>query len=233
MNDYLDERTLGRARRQGGPPLLLVGGLTLGFFIAGIVVAAALGGVTPIPLGAPVTVTDYYRDHSVSVQAGAIFMFAASVPLMIYAASVSARLRQLGITAPGATIALAGGVIASVTLSLSGLLGWTLSRPAVRTDGALVQALSTLSFLVGGPGHVVPLGLLLAGVSVPALIVGLLPRPIAWAGLVIALIAELSTLSLIFPVLAILLPIARFPALIWLVVAGAFLPTQRKKVATR
>jgi hypothetical protein len=232
MNDYSDERTLARGRRQGGPPLLLVGGLILGFFIAGMVVAAALGGVTPNPLGPPLTVTDYYRDHPVSVQAGAIFLFAASVPLLIYAATVSARLRHLGVTAPGATIALAGGVIASVTLSLSGLLGWVLSRPAVRTDSALVQALSTLSYLVGGPGHVVPLGLLLAGVSVPALIVGLLPRPVAWAGLVIAVIAELSTLSLIFPMLSILLPIARFPALIWLVIAGALLPTQRKKVAT-
>jgi hypothetical protein len=207
----------------------LVGGLTLGFFIAGMAVAGTLGGIPPNPLGPPQTVTDYYRDQAVSVQAGAIFLFAASVPLLIYAATVSARLRQLGITAPGATIALAGGVVASLTLSLSGLLGWVLSRPAVRTDGALVQAFSTLSFLVGGPGHVVPLGLLLAGVSVPALIVGLLPRPLAWAGLVIAVIAELSTLSMIFPMLAILLPIARFPALIWLVIAGALLPTQRKK----
>jgi hypothetical protein len=232
MNDYSNERIRARGRRQGGPPLLLVGGLTLGFFIAGIVVAAALGGITPNPLGPPSTVTDYYRDHPLSVQAGAIFLFAASVPLLIYAATVSARLRQLGITAPGATIALAGGVTASATLSLSSLLSWVLSRPAVRTDGALVHALSTLSFLVGGPSHIVPLGLLLAGVSVPALIVGLLPRPVAWAGVVIAVIAELSTLSLIFPVLAILLPIARFPALIWLVVAGVLLPTQRQKVAT-
>jgi hypothetical protein len=62
--------------------------------------------------------------------------------------------------------------------------------------------------------------------------VDLLPRPVAWAGLAIAVIAELSTLSLIFPLLAVLLPIARFPALIWLVVAGALLPTQRKKTAT-
>jgi hypothetical protein len=61
--------------------------------------------------------------------------------------------------------------------------------------------------------------------------VRLLPRPVAWAGLFIAVIAELSTLSLVFPALAILLPLARFPALIWLVVAGALLPTRRKKAA--
>jgi hypothetical protein len=231
MNDYSEERIRVRGHRQGGPPLQLLGGLTLGFFVAGLVAAAALGGITPNPLGPPSTVTDYYREHPVSVQAGAIFLFAASVPLLIYAATASARLRLLGITAPGATIALAGGVVASGAQSLSSMLSWVLSRPAVRTDGALVQALSTLSFLVGGPGHVVALGLLLAGVSVPALIVGLLPRPVAWAGLVIAAIAELSALSLIFPVLAILLPIARFPALIWLVVAGILLPARRQKVA--
>jgi hypothetical protein len=75
----------------------------------------------------------------------------------------------------------------------------------------------------------VPLGLLVAGISVPALIVRLLPRSVAWAGLAIAVIAELSTLSLLLAPLAILLPIARFTALIWLVIAGALLPTHRQK----
>jgi hypothetical protein len=229
MNDLSAERNHGTRRQQGGPPLLLVGGLVLGLFVVGLIVSAALGGVPPNPLGPATTVTDYYRDHSAAAQAQAIFLFASSVPLLIYASTASARLRQLGITAPGATIALAGGVAASLTLSLSGLLTWALSRPVVNTDAPVVQALSTLSFLTGGPGHVVPLGLLLAGMSVPALIVGLLPRPVAWAGLVIAVIAELSALSLVIPPLAILLPIARFPALIWLVVAGALLPTQRRR----
>jgi hypothetical protein len=177
-------------------------------------------------------VAQYYREHPVAVHIGTIFLFASSVPLLIYASTASARLRQLGVTAPGATIALAGGVVASATLSLSGLLGWTLSRPEVSADTAVVRALSTVSFLVGGPGHVVPLGLLLAGISVPSLIIRLLPRPVAWAGLAIALVAELSTLALLFPALAVLLPIARFPALIWLVVAGVLLPRQRTRAYT-
>ncbi len=37
--------------------------------------------------------------------------FASTVPLAIYAAIASSRLRTLGVTAPGATIALAGGLI--------------------------------------------------------------------------------------------------------------------------
>lgn len=208
---------------------MVVGGVTLGLFVAGLIAGALLGGVPPNPLGASATVLEHYRSHPTAVQTGAVFLFASSVPLLIYSATVSTRLRQLGITAPGATIALVGGVVASVMLGLSGLFTWVMSRPAVRVDATLVQAFSTLSFLTGGTGHVVPLGLLLAGISVPALIVGLLPRPLAWAGLAIAVLAELSTLALVSPAFAILLPIARFPALIWLVVAGFLLPTRRKK----
>lgn len=201
----------------------------LGFFAACMIISAALGGITPNPLGDDATVVDHYRHHGSSAQAGGICLFAASVPLLIYSATASARLRQLGITAPGATIALAGGVTASAMLSLSALLGWTLSRPAVAANDALLHGLSVLSFLTGGVAHIVPLGLLLAGMCVPALIVKLLPRSVAWTGLIIGVIAELSSLSLVWAPLAILLPIARFPALIWLVVAGAALPTHRQK----
>ena len=78
------------------------------------------------------------------------------------------------------------------------------------------------------PWHVVTLGLLIAGIAVPGLIVGLLPRPVAWTGLVIAGHAELTTLVLIWTALSPLLPVARFTGLIWLIVAGALLPLRRR-----
>lgn len=49
----------------------------------------------------------------------------------------------------------------------------------------LLRALTTLAFAAGGLGLVAPLALLVAG-AVPALLLGLRPRPLAWAGLVIA-----------------------------------------------
>ena len=64
--------------------------------------------------------------------------------------------------------------------------------------------------------------------AVPSLILGLLPRPLAVAGLVIAVLAELTTLVLVWTELGFLLPIARLGALIWLVVAGALLPLRRQ-----
>ncbi|ORW47873.1 hypothetical protein AWB89_08415 [Mycobacterium paraense] len=157
-------------------------------------------------------------------------VFASSVPLAIYTATASARLRQLGVTAPGATIALAGGTLAAGALGLAGLLGWTLSRPDVSADATLVRAVYYLVFLVGGPGHIVALGLLVAGMAVPSLILGLTPRPLAWAGLAIAALAESTTFVLVWPQLGPILPVARVSALVWLVVAGALLPLRRTDV---
>lgn len=45
----------------------------------------------------------------------------------------------------------------------------------------------------------------------------------------IAVVAELATVSLIWPAASVLLPIARFPGLIWLVVAGLLLPHRRPR----
>ena len=82
----------------------------------------------------------------------------------------------------------------------------------------------------------VTLGLLIAGIAVPALIVGLLPRALAWTGLIIAGLAELTTLVLIWPGLSPLLPVCRFTGLVWLIAAGVMLPLRRlnkQEVATR
>jgi hypothetical protein len=206
----------------------MLAGISLGLLLVGLAVSAAMGGVMPLPYGSDTAIQDYFQAHPAAVQAGAIGVFASSVPLAIYAATASARLRQLGITAPGATIALAGGILAAGGLGLAGLLAWTLSRPEVSADSALVRAVYYLVFLTGGTGHVVALGLLIAGIAVPSLILGLLPRPVALTGLVIAVIAELTTLVLIWPALAVLLPVARFTGLIWLIVAGALLPLRRR-----
>jgi hypothetical protein len=199
--------------------------------LAGIAVSAALGGTVPSPYAGGAEITDYFGNQPDAARAGGVLVFASAVPLAIYAATASARLRQLGVTAPGATIALAGGVLAAGALAFSGLFLWVLSQPGVTASPPVVRALHDLVFVTGGVTHVVFLGLLLAGVAVPGLILGLLPRPLAWAGLVIAAVAELSTLSLLAPALTVLLPLARFPGLAWLVVAGFLLPRRRRREA--
>lgn len=232
MNDSTADRiqAVRRTGPQGGPPLAPVAAVSLVLLLVGLGVGVALGGMMPLPYGAASDVLGYVHDHHGAVLASAVGTFAASVPLAIYAATASTRLRQLGVTAPGATIALAGGILASGALGLAGLICWTMSRPEVVVADGLIRALYYLVFLTGGVGHIVALGLLLAGVAVPSLILGLLPRPLAWAGLAIAALAEVATLVLIWPEAAVILPVARFTGFIWLIVAGALLPRHRTEV---
>jgi hypothetical protein len=180
-----------------------------------------MGGLMPLPYGPVAAVAAYVRGEPVAVQVIATAAFASSVPLAVYAATAGARLRHLGVTGPAAVIALTGGTLAAGALGLTALLGWTLSRPEVSADTALVRAIYLLVFLVGSPGHLAALGLLVAGMAMPGLNMGLLPRPLAWTGLAIAALAEATISVLAWPPLGVMLPIARVAALVWLVVAGA------------
>ncbi|WP_433223734.1 hypothetical protein [Microtetraspora malaysiensis] len=223
--------TVERTRRQtdGGPPLGILAVVFTALFLGGIVVSTAMaGGATfPSPFGSAAEILAYFQDHQDAVHVSAFLQFAAAVPLAIYTATASARLRNLGIRAPGATIALAGGLLAAAMLALSAIFSWVLSRPEVLTEPTVVRALQDLAFASGGAGHVVFLGLLVAGIAVPGLLAGLLPRAMAFAGLAIAVVAELSHLALLVPDTAILLPVARFTALAWLIATGFLLPRTR------
>jgi len=123
---------------------------------------------------------------------------------------------------------LFGGMASSVLMAASSLLTWTLSQPGIATNiGAMRIASLLLAFATGGFGHTVTRGLQLAGVSMPSLAFGLMQRWVCCFGLIIAAIAELSSLSMLFPPVSLLLPLGRFPALMWLVVAGFSIPKTR------
>lgn len=62
----------------------------------------------------------------------------------------------------------------------------------------------------------------------PSLILGFLPRPLAWAGLIIAAISLLSTFALITSALDFTFPVGRFLGLLWLITASVLLPASRR-----
>ena len=122
----------------------------------------------------------------------------------------------------GAPIALGiftvfGGMAASFLL-------WVMVHPGIAQDPTLLRALYYLSYAFGGPGFSVPMGLLLAGVSVPAAFMKLLPKWVVGLGLVLAVCGELSWLNLIAPKALFLIPLVRFPSFIWLIATGFMLP---------
>ncbi len=173
----------------------------------------------------------YFREHSARVALCAFFQFAAAIPLGIYVATMTSRLRFLGVRAAGVDIALFGGLAASFMTFISALTQWTLARPGIAADGTLAQALYFLIFATGGPGYSVPIGLLFAGISVPALIFRLLPKWVSVMGLVLAVVGELSALSLVIPGALFLIPLTRFPGFVWLIAAGFMLAGHRTAAA--
>lgn len=221
-----------RRRLPAGPPLPPIAIATVALFMASLILSIILAGgdTFPSPYSDEGAVIGYFRTHPVPVLVTALLQFAASLPLGIFAATVSVRLNHLGVRAPGPTIGLVGGVLASASMAISGLLTWTLTRPEILDHVELIRLMHDLAFITGGPGFVVPAGLLVAGIAVPGLLARLLPRWLAWAGLVIAAIAMIATLTVAIPELSPLLPIVRFPTLAWIVITAFLLPRQRSSV---
>lgn len=221
------ERTAGRHR---APPLMPVAIVhVLLFFAALLSVAAFAGGERyPSPFDGADAILRFFATRGAQVRAGGFFLFGAAIPLAIFSATASSRLRFLGVRAAGETIALVGGVGASFALAASGLCSWALSVVGGLPDGAAaVRALHLVAFALGGPAAVVLSGLLVAGVAVTSGFARLLPRWLVWSGVAVAFVAELSWLVLLVPATTVLLPLARFPGLAWLVAAGAMLPRSR------
>jgi hypothetical protein len=121
--------------------------------------------------------------------------FGAAVPLGVFTATIVSRLRFLGVKAAGAYIALFGGFGAAFATASNATVLWTISHSGIAQDTALTQALYFLSYGLGGPGYSVPLGLLMAGISVPLLLYRLVPRWIPILGLALAVCGELSWLN--------------------------------------
>jgi hypothetical protein len=213
------------------PSLLWLAVIYVSLFLASLVVSAVMtdGARYPSPFQSGESISRYFNMHSGALRLSSFLQFGAAIPLGLYSATVSSRLRFLGIDAAGTTIAQFGGFTASAFLALSGLISWVLSQPDMSSTVVSTRTLELLSFATGGPGHIVTLGLLLAGVSVPGLILKLLPRWVAILGLLLAFTCELSTFSLIFYPAALLLPIGRFGSLVWLVATGSSLPKGRTR----
>ncbi|MDP5227102.1 MULTISPECIES: hypothetical protein [Arthrobacter] len=223
-----------RRRRPDGPNAGILALISLLLSLAAVLIPLLLSGTRyPAPSDSSAVTADYFISHPFAATLTGTLVFGASVPLGIYAATVNARLLHLGVRVPGTGIAFYGGIAASVLLSVAGLLSWSLGQAAAGVSPRTTHLLNDFVFAVGGVGFVGGLGLLIAGIAVPSLILRLVPRWLAWTGLVLAALSELSFFGLLWPVLDILLPIGRFAGLLWLSVIGFRLPRTRHEVPRR
>ena len=178
----------------------------------------------PGPWESGEVIVSYFRTHPVPVLICLFLQFGALIPLGIFTATVVSRLHFLGVRAAGPYIALFGGFATVLNGMAASFLLWVMVHPGIAQDAALLRALYYLSYAFGGPGFSVPMGLLLAGVSVPAAFLKLLPKWLVGLGLLLAACGELSWLNLIAPKALFLIPLVRFPSFVWLIATGFMLP---------
>jgi hypothetical protein len=218
-----DETQRRKHERFAGPNPGIVAAVFTAVFIASLVPVTMLaGGGThfPSPFQPTEEVVAYFRNEPDKVRVCAFLQFAAAVPLGIYAAAMVSLLLALRVRAVGLQIAWFGGVAASISMSMAAFGQWAVGQPGIAEDAALTRALHYFLFAVGGPGYTVPFGLLVAGIAVPGLLLRLLPRWLAVAGIALGVVGELSALSLIIPTALFLVPLTRFPGFAWLIAAG-------------
>ena len=235
MNDSTSKPTAAggvASARHSGPPLGLVAIVFAVLVNASLVPVTPFGAVVgvapphfPVPSAAAASIESYFATHRFAILICAVLQFGAAIPLGIFTATIVSRLHFLGVRAAGSYIALFGGLAATINSIAAASVLWVMAHPGIAEDATLVRALYYLQFALGGPGYSVPLGLLLAGVSITAGFMRLLPRWVVVCGLAIALVGEISWISLSIPRATFLVPLTRFPAFVWLIVAGFALPT--------
>jgi hypothetical protein len=220
-------RRHGRTGAALAPPTIAYTVLT----IAGLVVPRVVAGEGPWQSDA--ALLDFFGHHDGAARASAFFTFGAAIPLAVITAIVTTRLRRMGPEVPGRVIAQLGGVLAAAMLAVSGLTTFAITRPDVARSPGTVRGLYSIVFATGGPGFVVFTGLLLLGVSIVSLFLRLLPRWLAWAGIVIAAGCEVASVAVGFDALDALLPIGRFGSLAWLIALAVHLPSSRQELHAR
>ncbi len=196
------------------PPVIAYALLT----VLAAVVPSLAAGVSPWTSDA--ALYSFVHDHHGAVRAQALLTIAAAVPLAVLSAVFSDRIRHLGLEVPGRLIALVGGGVAAAVLAASGMT--TLALLAVHGRGGqpVLQFGQALSTALGGTAFAAFAGLLVAGVSVTGLLGRLLPRGLAWFGLVMAVVGQLALLTTVTAAANPLLPVARFGTVVFLLGAA-------------
>jgi hypothetical protein len=207
-----------------------LGALALVFtilFCAGLYPVTYFGGQPsfPLPWASPLDVVAFLNLRHNAAVFCAWMHFGSMIPLGVFTATIASRLEFLGVRAAGTKIALFGGYATAILTMAASLVLWTMTIPVVPQDPVLADALHFLNFALGGPGYSVPLGLLMAGVSVPLLFRRLVPRWIPILGLILAACGELSWLTFVFRPALPLIPLTRFPGFIWMIAVGFALPS--------
>jgi hypothetical protein len=230
MNTQIKSATPTPAVHKGPHPGMLAILYTV-LFCAGLypVTAFYKQPYWPGPWEPASAIVPYFQTYGARVLVCMFLQIGAFICLGLFTATVVSRLHFLGARAAGVYIALFGGFLVVFDAMAGTMAMWTMIHPSVAPHSDVVIALYYLAYGLGGPGFSIPMGLLIAGVSITAAFMHALPKWLIAFGLILAAAGELSWFHLIvYPKLLFLIPLTRFPGFIWIIAVGFLLPKSRR-----
>jgi len=224
-----------KAIRHLGPPLWLPAIMFTIAFNTGLFFVTSFGGAPyfPGPWESAAVIQKFFLLRADAIILCAFFQFGSAIPLGLFTVCAVSQLRFLGAKVAGTYIALFGGILTSMNIIASAMIMWAAAHPGIAQDATLINALYSLQFGFGGVGFSVPMGLLIAGISIPSLIMKLLPKWLCIFGIVLGVFGVFSWFDLVFPQALALIPLTRFPGFIWFICVGFMLPNKRQKGITK
>lgn len=211
------------------PNLGVMAMIYVGLFILGLIAVSAF--VTrpsfPSPDASPGAIVAYFEAHPTPVRVSAFLSFGGILALTILVGAVASRFRLWGLRSAWVDIALLLGLMTALDQAVSHLCEWTLTWPGVTHSAPLTLALFYLLYALGGPGFSLPMGLFVGSLAGIGAKWSLLPGWLVWIGFVITAMGVISWLNLLAPsapLISLTIPLTRFPAFAWLIVAGFALP---------
>jgi hypothetical protein len=183
----------------------------------------------PGPWESASTIVPFFQTQGPRVVLCIFLQLGAMICLGLFTATVVSRLHFLGARAAGIYIALFGGFMVVFDSMAGTMATWAMVHPSVSPYPGVVIALYYIGYGLGGPGFSIPMGLLIAGITITSAFMRVLPKWVIVFGLILAAAGELSWLHLIvYPKLLFLIPLTRFPGFLWLIAVGFLLPKSRK-----
>jgi hypothetical protein len=215
------------AARGRGDLAALTGVLFVGLFVAGILAQGAGAGSAayPMPTDGQAIVQAYFAAATTTGLVAGLHILSAFA-LFWFAVTLAGIVRRSG-KPDAAAVVLAGGVIATVFQSISGVVMILLGNVEIVADAGLTQALVQISFWAGGPLNVAGFGAMVAGTGFALLGVAL-PRWLDVFGIVIGSVASLALLSVVVWPLVAATPIGRYVGFVWVLITSVMLALRQR-----
>jgi hypothetical protein len=210
---------------------LLSAAAFLGLFIFGILLNSVFAtGIYPMPTVPAEDTVAYRLANGDVMRISGVVNVLAGVAAIWFASWLAAVVGRKAPNGQASWLTFAGGAISGAFLILSGAMQWVVQRPDVLAEPALAHAVNSLIFVIGGVGVVLGYAGLVGVGSLVLMRARLIPNWLAIVGVASGALSLVAAFGLVpeGTELVYLIPLGRFPALLWIAAATIYIVRRRR-----